>query len=77
MGYDTVQWAKPLEGIRIILIVKVVGSVCVGGGKEKRRRGGVYRRVGEPRSPIGDEQLRIALRPVRNVIGACLQIGRE
>lgn len=35
MGYDTVQWAKPLEGIRIILIVKVVGSVC--GGVERRR----------------------------------------
>jgi len=41
VGYDTVQWAKPLEGIRIILIVKVVGSVCGGGwkGEEEKRRG--------------------------------------
>ena len=46
--------------------------MCGGWKGEEEKRRGLQERVGEPRSPIGDEQLRIALRPVRNVIGACL-----
>lgn len=32
------QWAKPLKGIRIIVIMKAVGGVGGKGEEEKRRR---------------------------------------